>query len=61
MIESVGYRMANGTSVFMAMTPAVSGGSPAFAELGREVQRLHRTTPNPGAGTLPGSLFLLLN
>jgi CubicO group peptidase (beta-lactamase class C family) len=60
-IESYGYRMANGTSVFMAMTPAVGGGSPAFAELGREVERLHRVTPNPGAGTLPGSLLLLLN
>ncbi len=50
-IESYGYRMADGTAAFLAMTPAAEGGSPAFAQLGKEVERLHRTTPN-SAGTL---------
>jgi CubicO group peptidase (beta-lactamase class C family) len=59
-IESFGYRLPNGTAAFMAMTPAVEGGSPAFRELNNQVRRLHRTTPSP-AGPLPASLLLLLN
>lgn len=40
-IESIGYRMANTTSVFLAITPAVAGGHPGFRSLLADVERAH--------------------
>ncbi len=53
------YRRADGTAVFVALSPVV-GGSPELAQLGPEVERLLRTTPAP-VGMLPLNPLLLLN
>jgi CubicO group peptidase (beta-lactamase class C family) len=40
-IESNGHRMANGTSVFLAITPAVPGGHPGFKALLADIEKAH--------------------
>lgn len=40
-IESKGYRMANGTSVFLAITPNVAGGHPGFRALLVDIEKAH--------------------
>ena len=40
-IESTGTRRADGTGVFLTITPAVGGGHPGFAALLRDVERAH--------------------
>jgi CubicO group peptidase (beta-lactamase class C family) len=40
-IESHGYRMANGTSMFLAITPNVDGGHPGFKALLADLGKAH--------------------
>lgn len=40
-IESIGYRRADGTAVFLAITPSVGGGHPGFRPLVRDIERAH--------------------
>jgi len=42
-IESTGYRMADGKSVFLTITPAVPGGHPGFKALLADIAKAHAT------------------